>query len=160
VLGILIPPSIVLVVYAIIVEANIAHMFIAAFVPGILAVLFFLATIALYVRLVPDAGPPGDKVSRREILDSTVAVIPVVVIFGLVIGGIYFGFFNPTPAAAIGVFLVGLYGFARRLVGWSGLREALLDTARTSGMIYLILLGAELLKIFMSRGGVPQAADA
>ncbi len=158
VLGILIPPSVVLVIYAIIVEANIATMFIAAFVPGLIAVLLFMATIAVYVRIKGDAGPPGDRVTRRELIDSSVAVLPVAVIFGLVIGGIYFGFFNPTPAAAIGVFLVLVYGVARRLVGWSGLREALLDTARTSGMIYLILLGAELLKIFMSRGGVPQAA--
>jgi TRAP-type C4-dicarboxylate transport system permease large subunit len=74
----------------------------------------------------------------------------VLVIFGLVIGGIYFGFFNPTPAAAIGVFLVWLYGSARRLMTFSAMRDALLDTARTSGMIYLILLGAEMMKIFMS----------
>ncbi|SMF77858.1 TRAP transporter, DctM subunit [Tistlia consotensis] len=158
VLGILIPPSIVLVVYAVIVEANITTMFIAAFVPGLIAVLFFLITIAIYVRLVPDAGPRGDRVSREEIVASSIAVLPVAVIFGLVIGGIYFGFFNPTPAAAIGVFLVAVYGLGRRLVGWRELRSALLDTAKTSGMIYLILLGAELLKIFMSRGGVPQAA--
>jgi TRAP-type C4-dicarboxylate transport system permease large subunit len=75
-----------------------------------------------------------------------------------VIGGIYFGLFNPTPAAAIGVFLVAVVGFARRSVGISGLKQALLDTAATSGMIYLILLGAQLLNIFMARGGVPQAA--
>ncbi len=74
------------------------------------------------------------------------------------IGGIYLGFFNPTPAAAIGVFLVLAYGVGRRLVGFSDLRQALLGTAQTTGMIYLILIGAELLKIFMSRGGVPQAA--
>ena len=82
------------------------------------------------------------------------------VIFGLVIGGIYAGLFTPTPAAAAGVFLVTLYGAARRLLGWAALRAALLESARTTGMIYLILLGAELLKIFMSRGGVPQATAA
>ncbi len=158
VLGILIPPSVVLVIYAIIVEANIVTMFIAAFVPGLIAVLFFLATIAIYVRLVPGAGPPGDAVRRQELRDASVAVLPVLGIFGLVIGGIYFGFFNPTPAAAVGVFLVTLYGILRGAVRLADLRYALLETAKTSGMIYLILLGAELLKIFMSRGGVPQAA--
>jgi TRAP-type C4-dicarboxylate transport system permease large subunit len=75
-----------------------------------------------------------------------------------VIGGIYAGFYNPTPAAAIGVATVMLYGFARRTLKLADIRWAILETAKTAGMIYLILLGAELLKIFMSRGGVPQAA--
>jgi tripartite ATP-independent transporter DctM subunit len=158
VLGILIPPSIVLVVYAIIVEANIVTMFTAALVPGLIAVFLFSLTIAIYVRVFPNSGPPGDRVSREELVGSSIAVLPVLIIFGLVIGGIYFGFFNPTPAAAIGVFLVAAYGMARGDVRWREIRASLLSTAQTSGMIYLILLGAELLKIFMSRGGVPQAA--
>jgi tripartite ATP-independent transporter DctM subunit len=85
-------------------------------------------------------------------------VAPVLVIFGVVIGGIYFGFFNPTPAAAVGVFMVTAFGLVRRTADWRQLKSALLDTAKTSGMIYLILLGAQLLNIFMARGGVPQAA--
>jgi tripartite ATP-independent transporter DctM subunit len=158
VLGILIPPSIVLVVYAIVVEASIVEMFIAAFIPGLIAVLFFLATIAIYVRVRPNAGPPGDRVPREEFVAATIGVGPVLAIFGVVIGGIYFGLFNPTPAAAVGVFLVTVLAFARRTVNLAGMREALLDTAKTTGMIYLILLGAQLLNIFMARGGVPQAA--
>ncbi|MDA1100750.1 MAG: TRAP transporter large permease [Proteobacteria bacterium] len=157
VLGILIPPSVVLVIYAIIVEANIITMFMAALIPGLMAVFLFLLTIAIYVRVRPDAGPKGNKADRRELLDSSVRVLPVIGIFGLVIGGIYFGFFNPTPAAAVGVVLVTAYGIGRGLVRLGELKQALLETARTSGMIYLILLGAEMLKIFMSRGGVPQA---
>ncbi len=160
VLGILIPPSIVLVVYAIIVEANIVTMFTAAFIPGIIAAVLFCIVIAVYVRIFPNSGPPGDRVSRQELIAASIAVIPVAVIFGLVIGGIYFGFFNPTPAAAIGVFLVAVYGIVRGDVGWREMRFSLLRTAETSGMIYLVLFGAELLKIFMSRGGVPQAAAA
>ena len=157
VLGILIPPSVVLVIYAIIVEANIVTMFMAALIPGLIAVVFFLLTIAIYVRLRPEAGPPGDKVTRAEFTDASLRVLPVLAIFGLVIGGIYFGYFNPTPAAAVGVFLVLAYGLARGLLGWPEMRGALLETAQTTGMIYLILFGAELLKIFMARGGVPQA---
>ncbi|HEY7675089.1 MAG TPA: TRAP transporter large permease [Burkholderiales bacterium] len=160
VLGILIPPSVVLVVYAIVVEASIVTMFIAAFIPGLIAVLFFLVTIAIYVRVKPDSGPAGDRVPRQEFIEATVRVAPVLAIFVVVIGGIYFGFFNPTPAAAVGVFMVTAFGLARRTVGWPQLRTALLDTAKTSGMIYLILLGAQLLNIFMARGGVPQAAAA
>ncbi|MBL4741276.1 MAG: TRAP transporter large permease [Sneathiella sp.] len=158
VLGILIPPSIVLVIYAVIVEANIVTLFMAAMLPGLLAVVLFLVTIAIYVRIWPESGPRGERVSKAELISATVAMVPVLIIFGLVIGGIYFGFFNPTPAAAIGVFLVALYGVVRRVLSFTDFKFALLETAKTSGMIYLILLGAELLKIFMSRGGVPQAA--
>lgn len=159
-LGILIPPSVVLIVYAIIVETNIVTMFAAALVPGILAMLFFMATVAVYVRLVPGAGPEGRAVSGAERLEATIGVIPVVIIFGVVIGGIYAGVYNPTAAAAIGVVLVGIYGIGLRRIDWRGFADALLETARTSGMIFLILLGAELLKIFMARAGVPQAAAA
>ena len=156
-LGILIPPSVVLIVYAIIVEANVVALFAAALVPGLLAILFFIATIAIYVRLVPGSGPAGARVDRAELFAATLGVVPVFVIFGVVIGGIYAGIYNPTPAAAIGVFLVALFGFAMRRLSLRGTVEAFLETARTTGMIFLILLGAELLKIFMARAGVPQA---
>jgi tripartite ATP-independent transporter DctM subunit len=156
-LGILIPPSIVLIVYAIMVEANVVTLFAAALIPGLLAVVFFIITVAIYVRLVPQSGPKGEPVSARELLAATLGVVPVLVIFGIVIGGIYAGIYNPTPAAAIGVFLVSLYGYGMRRLSWRDTVEALLETARTSGMIFLILLGAELLKIFMARAGVPQA---
>ena len=157
-LGILIPPSVVLIVYAIIVEVNIVTMFAAALIPGLLATIMFIATVALYVRFVPGSGPSGSAVSRAELSAASLAMLPVLVIFGVVIGGIYAGIYSPTAAAAIGVVLVVLYGVARRRLTLAGMRDGLLETARTSGMIFLILLGAELLKIFMSRAGVPQAA--
>ena len=157
VLGILIPPSVVLIIYAVIVEANIVTMFMAALIPGLLAVILFLLTIALYVLLRPDAGPRGGVGNREEFISATLGVIPVLAIFLMVIGGIYTGFYNPTPAASVGVFLVWLYGVTRRRLPLAELRESLFETAKTTGMIYLILLGAEMLKIFMSRAGVPQA---
>lgn len=157
VLGILIPPSVVLIIYAIIVEANVVTMFMAAFVPGLLAVLLFLITIFTYVAINPDSGPRGEPATRAEFIQATLRVLPVAVVFGVVIGGIYFGFFNPTPAASVGVVMVALFGLLRGRLTLADGREALLETAKTSGMIYLILLGAEMLKIFMSRGGVPQA---
>ena len=158
VLGILIPPSVVLVVYAIIVEANIIAMFMAAMIPGLLAVGLFLVAIAVYVRFFPESGPSREPMDPQEFWNATLGVLPVLAIFIAVIGGIYFGLFNPTPAAAAGVFLVVALGICRGLIKIPQLNAALLETAKTSGMIYLILLGAEMLKIFMSRGGVPQAA--
>ncbi|MCW5594499.1 MAG: TRAP transporter large permease [Rhodocyclaceae bacterium] len=157
VLGILIPPSVVLVIYAIIVEANIITMFMAALLPGLLAVIMFLVTIALYVAFFPESGPKGRPAGRAEFAKATLRVVPVLLIFGIVIGGIYAGLFDPTPAAAVGVVLVAVYGIVRGAVKLPELKLSLLETARTTGMIYLILLGAEMLKIFMSRGGVPQA---
>lgn len=157
VLGILIPPSVVLIIYAIIVEANIVTMFAAAMIPGSLAVVFFILTIAIYVAIRPEAGPKGGALGREEFVAATIGVIPVMVIFGIVLGGIYGGFFNPTPAAAVGVALVWIYGIAKRTIRAPQLIDALKETAGTTGMIYLIIFGAELMKIFMSRIGLPQA---
>ncbi|WP_378943737.1 TRAP transporter large permease [Paracoccus sp. R86501] len=157
-LGILIPPSVVLIVYAIIVEVNIVTMFAAALIPGILATLMFIATIALYVRFVPGSGPKAQPVGRSDLIAASIAMLPVLVIFGVVIGGIYAGIYSPTAAAAIGVVMVVIYGVARGRLGLTDMVEAMLETARNSGMIFLIVFGAELLKIFMSRAGVPQAA--
>jgi len=160
VLGILIPPSVVLIVYAVIVEANVVTMFAAAMLPGLLAVLLFILVVALYVAVRPEAAPASGAVDRREFLAATLGVVPVLVIFGLVLGGIYAGYYNPTPAAAVGVALVFLYGLATRTLSLGDMAESLKETAATAGMIYLILLGAELMKIFMSRIGLPQQTAA
>ncbi len=157
VLGILIPPSVVLIIYAIIVEANIVTMFAAALLPGLLAVVLFILTIAIYVWIKPEAGPAHSGVGGAEFRAATLGMIPVLVIFGIVLGGIYGGFYNPTPAASIGVALVWFFGAIKREIRLAELIEALRETATTTGMIYLILLGAELMKIFMSRIGLPQA---
>ncbi|MEX5729913.1 tripartite ATP-independent transporter DctM subunit [Rhodovulum iodosum] len=157
VLGILIPPSVVLIIYAIIVEANIVTMFMAAMLPGALAVILFLLTIAAYVTIRPSAGPATGALDGAEFRAATIGVMPVLAIFAIVLGGIYGGFYNPTPGAAVGVFLVWLYGTLRGRLGLGAMRDSLLETASTTGMIYLILLGAELMKIFMSRVGLPQA---
>ena len=160
VLGILIPPSVVLVIYAIIVEANVVTMFMAALIPGMLAVILFLVTIAIYVRIAPEAGPAHGASSRAEFMAATRGMVPVLVVFGIVIGGIYAGLYTPTPAAAIGVFVVFVFGVVKNELTVRSVVESLRETAATTGMIFLILLGAELLKIFMSRAGVPQfAAD-
>ncbi len=156
-LGILIPPSVVLIVYAIIIETNIVTLFKAALIPGLLAVLLFIITIGVLVRIRPDFGPAGEPATRRELIDGTLAVLPVFAVFGIVIGGIYAGLYNPTPAAGIGAFLVALHGYALRRLSFRDGIDALLETARTTGFIYLILFGAALLSIFMSRAGVPQA---
>ena len=162
-LGILIPPSVVLVIYALIVEASIIEMFQAAIIPGILAVVFFILVIAVEARRNGALAPLGKPLSTIERSLALRRLWPVLLIFGAIILGLGFGLFTPTPAASIGVFLVLVYGLAlaqRRPaegLNMTGLRRALLDTALTSGMIYFILFGAEILKGFFTRAGLPAA---
>lgn len=162
-LGILIPPSVALVIYAIIVEASIIQMFQAAIIPGLIAVLFFVLVIALLVRLNPEIAPETSALAADERRVALIRLIPVVVIFGAIILGLGMGLFTPTPAAGVGATAILLYGLVLRLIKpdegltFGGIRSSLLDTAVTSGMIYFILFGAEVLKGFFARAGLPAA---
>ena len=148
----------VLIVYAIIVEVNIVTMFVAALIPGLLAAHLHCDDRALRAGSSPGGYRRGG-VSGSEVVAATLGVVPVFVVFGVVIGGIYAGIYSPTPAAAVGVARSPSTASPRRL-SWRASLDSLLETARTTGMIYLILFGAALLKIFMSRAGVPQATAA
>ncbi len=161
-LGILIPPSVALVIYAIIVEGSILKMFQAAVVPGLLAVLGFILVIAVQVRLNPSLAPEPKPMPADERRVAIRRLMPVVAIFGAIILGLGFGLFTPTPAASIGVFVIAVYGFVLRWrtgegLNLAGLMRAVRATAITAGMIYLILFGAEVLKGFFTRTGLPQA---
>ena len=162
-LGILIPPSVALVIYAVIVEASIIHMFQAAIVPGLIAVVFFICVIAIQVRLKPDLAPEAERMAPQERRRALIRLVPVVVIFGSIILGLGMGLFTPTPAAAVGATAILLYGLFLRLrnpqegLTLAGIRSSLLDTSITSGMIYFILFGAEVLKGFFARAGLPAA---
>jgi C4-dicarboxylate transporter DctM subunit len=112
-LGILIPPSVILVIYAILTEQNIAKLFLAAFVPGILAAIGYMITISIYVRLNPDGAGVRERVPYGERLRALVDVWPVILVFGLVVGGIYLGWFTPTEGAAVGAAGTGLLALAR-----------------------------------------------
>jgi tripartite ATP-independent transporter DctM subunit len=163
-LGILIPPSVALVIYAIIVEASIIEMFQAALIPGLIAVALFMAVIALMVRVRPGSAPLGAPLASEERRRALIRLAPVALIFGGIILGLGMGLFTPTPAAGVGVFVILAYGFLMRLFGpgltLAGVRHALRDTAVTSSMIYFILFGAEVLKGFFSRSGLPAALAA
>ena len=160
-LGILIPPSVVLVIYAIIVEASIIEMFQAAIVPGTIAVILFITVITVLVRLKPELAPASPPMAPGLRRQAVLRLLPVLVIFSAIILGLGAGLFTPTPAAAVGVFAVFVYGLMLRArgEGLSGprIRRSLLDTAVTAGMIYFILFGAEVLKGFFTRAGLPAA---
>ncbi len=154
-LGILIPPSVVLVIYALIVEASIVEMFQAALLPGALAVLLFIAAIVVIGHLRPSlvgvARPSQNP--RRDILRS----LPVVLIFTSIILGLSAGLFTPTPAAAVGVFAILAYGLIIRRLNAANMRQSLLETSKTAAMITFVLFGAEVLKGFFTRAGLPSA---
>lgn len=163
-LGILIPPSIALVLYSIVVEASIIEMFQAAIVPGLIAVLFFIVVIMIQVRLKPEIAPASEPLSKEDRNRALLRLIPVVLTFGSIILGLGLGLFTPTPAAAAGVFIIAVYGLFLRIKGGKGegltlkrLRDSLVETATSSAMIYYILFGAEVLKGFFSRSGLPQS---
>jgi len=159
-LGILIPPSVILVIYAILTEQNIAKMFIAALVPGLLAALGYIIAIALYVRANPDAGPVGERSDRTAKLDALRETWPVILIFALVIGGIYAGWFTPTEGAAVGAVGTGLLAVFHGRMRGRGLIDCLLGTAEATAMIFLIILGADLFNSFLALSQLPMKAAA
>ena len=154
-LGILIPPSVILVVYAISTEQNIAKLFMAALVPGILAALLYIVAIAIVVRLNPKLGPAGPRVPPAERRDAFLNVIPVMLIAIVVVGGIYGGIFTPTESAAVGCAATLLVGMARRTLKARQIRESLQATAETTAMIFVILLGAEMFNAFLALSQAP-----
>jgi len=154
-LGILIPPSVVLIIYAIIVEANIATLFQAAFIPGILAALGYMAAIAIVVRINPEAGPAGPRATGQEKWQALLDIWPVLVIFLLVMGGIYIGIFTPTEGAGVGVTGTFLIAITRGGMRWEGFVDALLGAATTTALIFLILLGAAVFNAFLGFSQLP-----
>jgi tripartite ATP-independent transporter DctM subunit len=156
-LGILIPPSIILVIYAILTETSLVHLFVAAIIPGIIAVVGYITAIAIYVRFNPAAGPAGEREGWSERIHSLQAVWPVALIFAVVIGGMYQGVFTPTEGAAIGAAATGVLSWTVGHMRFDGVKAALLDTARITGMIFLILIGAEFYSSFLALSQLPQA---
>ena len=154
-LGILFPPSIILVLYAIITEQSIGKLFLAALLPGVLATLGYSAAISAYVRLNPDAGPAAAPMPLAERIRCIGRAWPVAAIFVTVIGGIYLGVFTPTEAAAIGATAIALVALVSGQLSRAALSASLLDTARATGMIFLILIGAEVFNSFLALSQIP-----
>jgi C4-dicarboxylate transporter DctM subunit len=141
-LGILIPPSTIMVIYGIITETNIGRLFAAGILPGMLAVSLLCLAVRWVVWRDPAAGPAGDRSSWAERLQAFKGIWGVVVLFVVSIGGIYAGIFTATEGAGIGAFGAFVFALARRALTWRVLREVLIDSARTTSMLFLILIGA------------------
>ncbi|MEG7359896.1 TRAP transporter large permease [Pseudomonas citronellolis] len=144
-LGILIPPSVPLIIYAVLTQESIAKLFVAAMLPALVAVLGYMLVIRVQVARDPNACQPAPKASGRERLAAFVQILPILAIFLVVIVGIYGGWANPTEAASIGAAACGLLAALRGGMRWDGLGKSLTGTAEASAMIFLVLLGADLL---------------
>ncbi|QDY69009.1 TRAP transporter large permease [Qingshengfaniella alkalisoli] len=165
-LGILIPPSVILVIYAILTEQNLVKMFAAAMVPGVLAALGYIVTVQIIAWRKPSTAPTVERVPVPMRWKALASVWPVATIFALVMGGIIGDWdwsrpdvqalFTPTEGAAFGAVTTTLYAVMFGGLRWSGLRDAFLETAAATGMIFLILLGAQLFNSFLAFTQTPQ----
>ncbi len=155
-LGILIPPSVILVIYAISTEQNIARLFMAALIPGLLAATLYVLAIALLVRRRPALAPAAARLAPAERRAALRGVLPVVVIAIVVVGGIYGGVFTPTESAAIGCMATFAVGVLRGSIRARHVTEALLATAETTAMIFVILLGAEVFNAALALTQAPE----
>jgi C4-dicarboxylate transporter, DctM subunit len=155
-LGVLIPPSVVLVIYAILAEQNIAKLFVAAFIPGLLAAAGYMVAIAIFVRLYPDSATSGPRTSYIDRLRGIGPVLPVVAVFLVVVGGIYAGIFTPTEAASVGAAATAILALINRSLGFRALRQSLEATAKSTAMIFIIVIGAGVFNNFLSLTQVPQ----
>jgi tripartite ATP-independent transporter DctM subunit len=154
-LGILIPPSVIFIVYGILTEQSIGKLFAAGILPGILLCFLFLLTIHLRVLKNPSLAPPGPKSNIREKFRSFAGILETMLLFALVMGGIFFGLFTPTEAAAIGAFMTLLIAIIRRQLYWKGFIQSLADTTKISCMIMVIVTGAVIFGHFMAITRIP-----
>jgi C4-dicarboxylate transporter DctM subunit len=159
-LGILIPPSTVFIVYGILTEQSIGKLFMAGILPGILLTVLFMAAIYIIVTLNPSLAPAGHKTGFKEKISSFTGVLETLLLFFIVMGGIFFGIFTPTEAAAIGAFATLFLAIVRKQISWKGFIKALAATTQTNCMVMVIVAGATIFGHFMAVTRVPYELSA
>jgi len=159
-LGIMIPPSVPLLLYGFMTRTDISKLFIAGILPGLLGALLYLGAVAWTTSRNPGLGPRGERSNARQRLAALGRVWAVAALFLFIIGGIYAGWFTPTEAAGIGAFAAFLFALARRTLGWRSLVEVLLESASTTATIIMLLVGALIFSNFVDIAGVPRSIAA
>lgn len=154
-LGILVPPSVILIIYALLAEQSIVKLFAAAFIPAFIAIGLYIATIAIYVRLVPGHATAQPRATRGERRAAIAAAWPIAAIFVTMFGGIYGGYFTATEGAAVGTVATLLLGVARRELGWRTIAQSFVPTAQATGMILTVLIGATMMNAALAVSQVP-----
>lgn len=155
-LGIMIPPSTVLIIYGTITETDIGKLFVAGIAPGLLSIGLYIIVIAVISRIWPSAAPPGERVSWSERLHALLSVWGVLVLFLIIMGGITFGVFTPTEAAGIGATGGFLFAVGRGRLKLADLVDVLVETAKTTAMLFMVLIGALVFSSFINVAGLPR----
>jgi C4-dicarboxylate transporter, DctM subunit len=154
-IGMIMPPSVVLIIYGILTEQSIGALFVAGIFPALLVTLLFIICIFIRCRISPEMGPRGERFSWPEKLKSLLGLTETLIIFILVIGGIFIGLFTPTEAAAIGAFGVLVISMIRRQISWEGFVKSLMETLRTSCMVLMLIAGAVIFGKFLAVTRIP-----
>jgi len=154
-LGILIPPSTVMIIYGILTELPIAPLFIAGIAPGVLLTLLFILAVFIMTKIKPKLGPPGPTFTLKEKIYSLKDTWSILTLFLLVIGGLYTGWFTPTEAAGVGAFGAFVITIVKKKLTWLNLTESLSQTIRTTAMVFLILIGAHIFGYFLTISQIP-----
>lgn len=154
-LGILIPPSVIFIVYGIMTQQSIGKLFVAGILPGILLTLLFMGTISLWVTLKPDLAPKGPRFTVREKIASLSGLVETLILFIIIMGGLFVGFFTPTEAGAVGAFATLAIAVVRRQIDWKGFAAALVESTRISCMILVIVMGATIFGHFLAVTRIP-----
>lgn len=154
-IGILIPPSIILIIYGLIAEQSIGKLFLAGFIPGILEAIFYIVTIYFLCLRNPGMGPRGPQTTFIEKITALKDTWIVLALFILVLGGLYLGVFSPSEAGGVGAFGAFLFALGRRRLGWRNFAASLVETGKTTAMIFLLLIGAALFGYFLAVTRLP-----
>ena len=154
-LGVLIPPSIILIIYGLLTETSIRELFAAGIIPGVLGILLYIGAVKYTIWRDPSAGPVGEKMSWSERLKALKGVRDITGLFVFVMGGIFLGVFTPTEAAGIGAGGAFVIALLRRSLTWGTLFETLAESARTSASLFAIVIGALIFSDFVNRAGLP-----
>jgi tripartite ATP-independent transporter DctM subunit len=149
------PPSVVLIIYGILTEQSIGKLFVAGILPAILVTILFIFTISIWCAFNPGQGPSGESFPWKDRLQSLLDLGETLAVFALVMGGLFFGLFTPTEAAAVGVFGVLAASLIHRQLTWPAFKEALFETLRTSCMVMILIAGATVFGKFMAVTRIP-----
>ena len=154
-LGVIIPPSVVLIIYGILTETSIGKLFLAGIIPGLLLAFSFIVTLYSWCKINPKMGPKGEKSTWRERFSSLPSVAGVIIVFLLVVGGLMTGFFTPTEAGSVGTFAVFVLVAAKKDINLKGLIKSIMDALRIACMVLTLLLGATVLGHFFAVTKMP-----
>lgn len=157
-LGILIPPSVTLIVFGIITEQSIGKLFLAGIIPGLMIAFFFICIIYIWCKINPALGPKGERSTWKQRFASLPEVLWVVGVFLLVIGGLMYGFFTPTEAGSVGTFAVLVLSIAKRDIGFKGYIKSVVESLRTACMVLMLIAGSQVLGHFLARTKIPMIA--